>query len=252
MNAGSNRRAPSMLVVLLALVAMGMAAVAGPATAAPVRAAEVTVVHAFASVPRSAGGPTGPTVDIYLDGGLVAPGIAFGEAVVLPGKVAFGTHLLQIAFVGDPNPFQEHDILIPRAASVDVAIGYNPAGGAGLPYGSVFSNDLRPTPPDRTALVLRNVSDDPAVSLYLFGPRTPKQLTGVAKGNEGAATVPAGFTEMNLIPTNCPADCFVKFMQEFPAGARTIVYAVGVPGEDYDSSSFDGVNRVLDVGQHGR
>jgi hypothetical protein len=182
MFAGSNRRAPSVLLVLLALVAMGMAVPAGPATAAPVRAAEVTVVHAFASVPRGAGGPSGPAVDVYLDSQLVAPSLDFGEAVVLPSKVAVGTHLLQIAFPGEPIPFQEHDILIPRAASVDVAIGYNPAGGAGLPYGSVFSNDLRPTPPGRTALVLRNVSDDPAGSLSLFGTRTPKQVTGVLKG----------------------------------------------------------------------
>lgn len=249
---GSDRRAPFALLAVLGLLVMGMTALTGPAAASPVRAAEVTVVHAFASVPRVAGGPTGPQFDVYLDGELVAPALAFGDAAVLPDPVTVGTHLLQLAIAGEADPIQEHDIVIPRSAAVDVAIGYSPAGGAGLPFGSVFANDLRPTPPGRTSLVLRNVSDDPSVSLYLFGPRTPKQLTDVARGDEGAATVRSGFTEMRLIPTNCAADCSVLFQQEFPAGARTIVYAAGVPGEDYDTSSFDGVNRVLDVGQHGR
>jgi hypothetical protein len=252
MMAGSGRRAPSALLVLVVLGAMGLMASAGPATAAPVRAAEVTVVHAFASVPRIAGGPTGPVVDVSIDGELVAPALAFGDAVVLAQPIAVGAHQIQVAIAGETEPIQEHDIVIPRSAAVDVAIGHSPEGGAGLPFASVFPNDLRPTPPGRTSLVLRNVSDDPSVSLYLFGPRTPKQLTAVAKGDEGGATVRAGFSELRLIPSNCAADCSVLFQQEFPAGARTIIYAAGVPGEDYDSSSFDGVNRVLDVGQHGR
>lgn len=240
------------LPVVATVIALLLAALAAPAAAAPVRTAEVTVVHAFATVPRSDGGPTGPALDVSIDGTLVAAGLTFRGAVVLPEPLTAGTHLLQIALAGEGTPIQEHDIVVPRVASVDLAIGHNPSGGAGLPFGMVFSNDLRPTPPDRTSLVLRNVSDDVSVSLYLFAPRTPKQVTAVARGDEGAAVVLAGFTELRLLPTYCAADCSVLFQQEFPSGTQTIIYAAGRPGEDYDSSSFDGVTRQLLVGERGR
>lgn len=236
----------------MALAVGPLVSVSGGSTAG---GAEVTLVHAFASVPRTAGGPTGPDVDVYVDDALAASGLGFGEAVALPQRVVPGEYQLRLTPAGQSDPLQDQQITIPQATSVDVAVGYSPAGGAGLPFASVFVNDLAPAPPGSTALVLRNVSDDPAVSLFLFGPATPAELTGVAKGEQGAADVQAGFTEMRLLPTTCADLCSVLFMQEFPPGVRTIVYAAGIPGNPqtgeltYEASSFDGVTRVLAVGE---
>jgi hypothetical protein len=66
----------------------------------------------------------------------------------------------------------------------------------------------------------------------------------VGKGEQGSATVRAGFTEVTLIPTNCAQLRFLTLMREFPPGVRPVVNAAGVPGEDCDSSSFDAVVRV--------
>ena len=236
--------------VVLVVVPLGAVSVGSSAAGV-----EVTLVHAFASVAREDGGPGGPEVDVYLDGTLAASGLGFGEAVTVADRVAPGEYQVRLTQAGQGEVLQEQQVTIPRAESVDVAVGYSPAGGAGLPFVSVFVNDLRPTPADSTGLVLRNVADDAAVSLFLFGPPTPAGLTGVAKGEQGAADVQAGFTEMRLAPTSCAEECSVLLMEEFPVGVRTIVYAAGIPGNPqtgeftFEASSFDAVTRALVVGE---
>lgn len=243
-------------VAVVAAVTLAVGPLASVSDGTSAGGAEVTLVHAFASVPREAGGPTGPDVDVYIDDVLAASSLGFAESVTLPQRVLEGEYQLRLTQAGQSEPeLQDQQITIPQATSVDVAVGRSPAGGAGLPFASVFVNDLAPTPAGSTGLVLRNVSDDPAVSLLLFGPPTPAELTGVAKGEEGAADVQAIFSEMRLVPTTCADLCSVLFMQEFPAGVRTIVYAVGLPGNvqtgelTLETSSFDGVNRALVVGE---
>lgn len=244
--------------VVLAVLAVLLVPLTGPAAGAAEAAeaaeasVELTLVHAYAPTSRATsetGSPNGPQLDISLDRQRVAAGLGLGGVLVLPDKVPPGPHLVQIRLYGEPLLLQEQEVLIPDTASVDVVVGHSPVGGAGLPYTSVFGNDLSPTPEQTTTLVLRNVADDQAVSLHLFAPSTPDELTGVLRGEEGTATVPAGFSEMSLIPTVCADQCTVLFMQDFATAARTIVYAVGRPGATYEESSFDAVNRVL--GQEG-
>lgn len=251
MRATASRR-QGWLLAALALAAALLIAQVGLAHAATGATVEVTIVNAFATTSRSASGtgnPSGPDLNIFIDGQQVASALPLGGTFVLPAPLAPGPHLVQISLPGESMFLQEQDINIPDTASADVAIGYSPAGGAGLATANVFANDLSAVPADSTALVLRNISDDPAATLYLFAPSTPDALEGVPRGGQGAATVPVGFTEMRLIPTNCADDCSVLFQQDFPAATRTIVYAVGRTGDTYDTSSFDAVNRIL--GQEG-
>lgn len=232
--------------LLVALVSVPMAfAVAGPAAAdsAHDKPARIALVHAFAATQLPNGQPGGPALTVTIDDVVVATEIPLGTIVPLK-RLRPGEHLVRVFLPGVSEPIQEQPFLTPDANRYDVVLGQSPSGGAGLPFVHVFANHAG-APSGQTRLTLRNVSDVPMVSVYLFGPFTPPALIGVARGEQGSAVLPATFSELKVFPSNGGDDCLAWIMGEFPAKTSTVVYAAGLThdGQGEPMCAFDAILR---------
>ncbi len=142
------------LVLLCGVCIVGAPGGAPGAAAGPAPA--VTLVNAF-----------GGTFDVYLAGALVTGGAGLAEGSL---AVSLGAGAVEVAvYPHVPSPpvrdgdrtdlLQAQTVTVPAVASASIVIGHAPAGGAGLPYVSLFTDDVTRPAPATGRFVVRHTAD---------------------------------------------------------------------------------------------
>lgn len=147
----------ALATALVAAVAVALIAPARdprPAAASPPPA--VTLVNAF-----------GEVWDVYLDERLASPlgGLGVGSIAVDRGSGPVRVGVFAHVDAPPASPTDRTDgltdmtVTIPAVDSASIVIGHAPAGGAGLPFVSVFTNDVAVPAPGTGRFVLRHTAD---------------------------------------------------------------------------------------------
>jgi hypothetical protein len=202
------------LAVAVALVAVGTFGLTGSAGAQAGTSA-VSVVH----------GVPGLTVDVYVNGELFEAGYEPGE-ILGPVRLPAATYQIDVYAAGanpsSTSPAISESVALPAGVDASLVAHLTEAGAPTL---STFVNDVSALRPGESRVVVRHTAAAPAVDVRANG---GVAFAGLANPDEASADLPAGTYTVDVVPTGedgpvviGPADL------RFPAGASTIVYAVG-------------------------
>lgn len=212
------------LVLLVAVLALALAS-AVPALATNRGNGTVTVIH----------GVPGLVVDVYVNGALTLPNFA-PDTVTDPLSLPEGQYdIVIVPAGGDPaNPAIAGSAFLPARANVSIVAHLTETGDPTL---SVFVNDLKGIKPWESRLVVRHTAAAPEVDVKLarqFFKRTIPigTLSGLSNGEEGMKDVIFGRVSAGLTLPGSHEIIFGPATLSLKARTVTIVYAVGVFGED--------------------
>ncbi len=210
-------------VCLLATAVAG--AVLTPATAEAERAPATDQVFLVQATP-------GASVDIKIDGRMVARGVATKQ-IVGPLRLAPGEHVVT---------FVSSDWTVPSSftlskSSTDVVLHW-PAAVSPKPTVTVFSNNLKPVGSGKGRVAIAHTAVVPPADV-----RVDKQVlfSNIANGEFVTAEVPAMTYSVDIVPTGTSSPLFGPVDLPVKADALTRVFAIGKP----QNGSMDAIVQVL-------
>jgi LPXTG-motif cell wall-anchored protein len=201
---------------LLSVVSTGLLALLlVPSTSAAAQSGDgtVTVVHGVPDL----------VVDVYVNGDLTLEDFA-PSTVTDPITLPAGDYDLAIRPAGaaaDSDPAIQGSTTLPAGANASVVAHL---GADGQPTLTVFVNDLSPIAAGQARLVVRHTAAAPAVDVLADGAVAFGDLTNP---NQATADLPAGTISAAVAAAGTTTPVLGPVDLDLPAGAATIVYAVG-------------------------
>lgn len=213
----SRIRGPVIRRVLSLLLAVTVAAAPAVLTV-PAQAAAGANLYFVQGLP-------GRSLDISVDGHVVATGVAGGK-LVGPFGVASGKRMITAKQGG--KLVIQREVSAGSGASLDVVI-HQPVSPTGQPLITSYANKLTAVPADKAGL---RVAHDAAVGPADIRVNGKVLFRNVANGESLDVVVPAGTYKVDIVPTGAtspvvlgPLDLPVK------AGYLTRVFAIGSPSQ---------------------
>nr|WP_238357162.1 DUF4397 domain-containing protein [Kribbella italica] len=200
-------------------------------------------------------GVPGQSVDVQVDGKVVARGVAAAK-VVGPFSVPAGQR--RITAVADGKTLVDRQVAVGAGSNQDVVI-HRPAAPTGTPVITSYPNKLSAVPKDKAALRVAHTAAVGPADIRVNG---KVLFANVANGESLDVVVPAGTYTVEIVPAGAsgpvilgPAELTVK------AGYLTRVFAVGEPnsktmnvaiGTVWLPKSGSGKPGVVDTGTGGQ
>jgi hypothetical protein len=211
----SRIRGPVVRRVIPLLLAVTVAAV--PAVlAAPAQGAAGANLYIVQGLP-------GRTLDISIDGHVVATGLA-GAKLVGPFGVASGKRTITAKQGG--KVVISRQVSAGSGASLDVVI-HQPVSPTGGPLITTYANDLSAVPKDKGGL---RVAHDAAVGPADIRVNGKVVFANVANGESLDAVVPAGTYKVDIVPAGATSPVVLGPLDlPLKAGYLTRVFAIGAP-----------------------
>ncbi len=200
-------------VVGVAWLTMTAATPAGAATGN----ATLTVVHGIPKTP----------VDVYVSGKKLLPDFQF-KTVTKPLSLPPGTYSIAIRPAGAPAssaPILSGSATLASGKNATVVANLDSAGKPSL---NVFVNPTSAVPPGDARLIVRHVSEAPAVDVYAG---SSKVISALTNPNQAALVVPAGPIEAKVTLAGQSAPVIGPVPLNLSAATTTIVYGIGNPGD---------------------
>jgi len=208
-------------VGLVGVVSIGLGATAG-------NAADGGVLYVVQGLP-------GRTVDVSVDGQLVARGVK-GATLTDALRVSAGAHTM--TFTSSSALVLERSVTVKAGGSTDVVL-HLPVDPAGAPVVTLFDNTTTPVPADKASVTVAHTAALPPADIRVNG---KVFFANIANGESLNLVVPADTYAVDIVPTGTsgpavlgPLDLTVK------GGSLNRVFAVGDP----TSSSMRAVVQML-------
>lgn len=194
----------------VALIFLGLSTASSEAHAAG--SASVTVVQAL----------PGATVDVRIDGRVVAEASAVGD-VLGPFEVGPGDH--DVRFEGDGVDVAS--TLATRAGAATDVVLHLPAEVGGDPVVHSYDAPTGPIGPDKARVLLAHTATVAPADVEVDGETV---FTNIANGEFADADVPAGTIEVALLPSGSAAAPILGPLDvALDAGTLSMIYAYGNP-----------------------
>jgi hypothetical protein len=213
--------------LVLALSCLSLTSINAASAGAATGTGHVFLVH----------GLIGETLDIVVDGTVVAPRVA-PKSVVGPLTLAAGTHRVELR--SGSTVRARATVTLKSGATVDV-VAHRDGDTAGTPTITVFSDDLSPVGPGKFRLAVAHTAAAPPADIRVDG---KVLFSNVASGEALTLVVPAVTYSVDIVPTAADSPVILGPLSLKPkSGTLTRVFAVG----DVKSGSMDAVVHQLAV-----